>query len=847
MPVTAAPSRAPMRKVSLRNLGAHKLRLFLTVLAVVLGTAFVTGSFVFTDTLKKTFDQIFTGSSQGVDVRVVPENQASLGVPLELADQIATLPDVRASVKYAGGQVILIKDGSAVQTGGAPSEGEPYFPPETAIGQPIEMVSGEPPAREGEVIINSSGMERAGLEVGDDVDVLVPNSGTVTVSVTGTYDLPVDVGGFIGVQFVEQQALDLFSDGDHVSRLDLAAAEGVSQEDLREQVAALVPDGFDVLSGSEARDSQQNELEQNLSFINYFLLAFGAIALVVGTFIIYNTFAMIVAQRLREMALLRAIGASRKQISRSVIFEALVVGIIGSILGLAAGVGIAYGLRIVLDATGLGLPGGALALEPRTVIVALAVGILVTIVSAYAPARRASRIPPVAAMREETSASSDSTRSRTLIGAVIGVPALALLIWGTEYTGQDGAIRVGIGAGLLIVAVLLATPGLAKPAIGALGVLSKPFGATGKLARTNAIRNPRRTAATAFALTLGLTLVTVIGVLGNSAKASIDDLIDQGVEADYVLSGPQMTGVPGVVAPAVERVRGVEKAAALKIAPAFIDGQSITGTNLDGGVNGVIEIPMVEGNSDLEGSSVMVDEATAERFGLAVGDTASIERPARDGTVDAEVIGIFERNNLTASMVLSDEAMNALIPAFVQTTVFVMVLAEDGTDAAGLRESIEQAVEPFVVVQVMDREEFKNSQAQQINLILSLLYALLALAVVIAILGIINTLALSVVERRREIGMLRAVGMHRKQVRRTIYIESALIAVFGAVLGVVLGILFGWAFVETLRDEGLRILAVPWGQVVLMLFGSAVVGVLAALWPANRAARTKPLEAIADL
>ncbi|AEF39137.1 ABC transporter permease [Hoyosella subflava] len=849
MAVSLKPSGAPMRKVSTRNLMAHKLRLFLTVLAVVLGTAFVTGSFVFTDTLKKTFDEIFSGDTIGVDVRVTPAQEGSLGIPIEEADRLADLPNVRASVQAASGQVILIKDGSAVQTGGAPSIGQTYLPPNSGIGQPIEIVEGTVPEQAGDIIVNQSGAERGDIAVGDALEVLVPNVGSFDVTVTGTYSLPVDVGGFVGVQFTAEQARELFTDGEHVSRLDLAAVDGVSQEQLRDEVAAAVPDGYTVETGEEARAQQQSELEENLSFINYFLLAFGAIALVVGTFIIYNTFAMIVAQRLREMALLRAIGASRRQISRSVIFEALIVGVIGSAIGLGCGVALAYTLRVVMDAFDLGLPSGTLALEPRTVIAAFTVGILVTVLSAYAPARRASRVPPVAAMREEFSGSAESVRTRTIIGALLGVPGLVALFWGMQYTGQQGAIIVGLGVGLLILAVLFATPGLAQPAIRLLGFTAKPFGSIGKLARTNAVRNPRRTAATAFALTLGLMLVTMISVLGTSAKVSIDALIDQGIEADFILSGPMQTGVPAGVTQSAERAEGVERAAAVNFATALVgeDEERIVGAGVLGGVGGILSFDMVEGSATLGDSSMLVDEATAEKFGWSPGDEVELTRPSRDGTVNVTVEGIYTVNQLVGSMVLSDGALNSLIPRFVQVTAAVMVRADSAADPGTVRTALEDATEQFVVVQVQDLEEYKSAQSAQVDMILALLYALLALAVVIAILGIVNTLALSVVERKREIGMLRAVGMFRQQVRRTIYIESALIAVFGAVLGLSMGLLFGWGFVRTLRDEGLTIVAVPWVQVVAMLVGSAIVGVLAALWPAGRAARTKPLEAIADM
>ena len=328
-----------------------------------------------------------------------------------------------------------------------------------------------------------------------------------------------------------------------------------------------------VQTGAEVRDEQLAEIQQALKFVNYFLLAFGAIALLVGTFIIYNTFSMIVAQRLRELALLRAIGASRGQVGRSVVLEALIVGVIGSAIGLAAGIGLAYGLRSLLNAFDLGLPSGTLQVTPRTVIVALVVGVVVTVLSAYAPARRAASIPPVEAMREEFASVGDSLRVRTITGIVLGALGIGAVVLGALSTGGGAASTVGIGAAALILAVLLAAPALSRPVVGALGaVFARPFGTVGRLARTNAVRNPRRTAATAFALTLGLMLVSVIGIFGSSAKASIDSLIDTGVRADYVLSGPQTMGVPPGAADAARGVEGVADVVAMHLVTAKIDG-----------------------------------------------------------------------------------------------------------------------------------------------------------------------------------------------------------------------------------------------------------------------------------
>ena len=846
-PPRQKPSGNPMRKVSLRNLAAHKVRLALTVLSVVLGTAFVAGSFVFTDTLQRTFSSLFADTAQGADVRVSPEDARSSGVPNEDIAAISALPNVRAVSPYVGGQLVLLgSDGAAVQSGGAPTIGESYLPDDQRLGDPTTFVDGSAPTAPGQIAINAGGAERAGLKVGDATQVLVPSKGITDVTVSGIYSTATESGGYIGIQFVQSQANELFTDGAHVQYIDVAgndlAAQGLGQSDLRDEIAAAFPD-LKVQTAADVQAETQAEVESALSFINYFLLAFGGIALLVGTFIIYNTFSMIVAQRVRELALLRAIGASRGQVSRSVVLEALVVGVIGSVLGFVGGVGLAYGLRALLNAFDLGLPSGPLALEPRTVVVAFAVGILVTVLSAYAPARRAAKIPPVAAMREEFASAGDTLRTRTFVGVGLGIAGAAALIIGAQSTGGAAAATVGAGAVALIVATALAAPSLSRPVVGALGaVITRPFGAIGRLARTNSVRNPRRTAATAFALML----VTVIGVLGSTAKASVDSLVDTGVEADYILSGPQSIGVPTGATTAAQQVSGVDRTAVLHPVFVTIAGQEEYGAAIDGSPEGLLELSMVQGTADLDSEGFSVSETEAATRGWTVGTEVTFDTV--DGaSVPVTVTGVFTDNPLIGSWIVSGDIYQEVTPSITRSDILVLVKATPGTDLDKLRSDLEAATKPFVVVQVQDVEEFKGSQGQQIDTLLAVLYGLLALAVVIAVLGIVNTLALSVVERRREIGMLRAIGMQRPQVRRIIYLESLLIALFGAIVGVVLGIAFGWGFVQTLRDEGLGTMTVPWGQVVAMLLGSAVVGVLAALWPAVRAARTKPLEAIADL
>ncbi|MFD0363825.1 ABC transporter permease [Nocardia sp. GCM10030253] len=839
---------SPMRKVALRNLAAHKVRLALTVLSVVLGTAFIAGSFVFTDTLQRTFDGIFANEAKGVDVRVSPKERQGLGVPQSVVDQIAKTPGVRAVAPSVNGPVVLLyPDGKkAVQTGGAPTFAQSYLPPDKAIAEPDKFVEGAPPAREGEIAINTGGAERAGLKVGDKTKILIPSHGPpIDVTVTGIYQVSSDTGGFIGLLFDDAQARKLFTDGTHVAHVDIAAA-GIPGDQLRDQLSPVLKD-YKVQNGDQVRADLKKEVSNALNFINYFLLAFGAIALIVGTFIIYNTFSMIVAQRLRELALLRAVGASRQQVGRSVVAEAFVIGLIGSAIGLAGGIGLAFGLSALLNAFDLGLPTGSMAVLPRTIVVGMLVGLLVTMVSAYAPARRAAKIPPVEAMREEFASAGDSLRLRTLIGALLAVAGAVLVVIGAQSTGGNAALTVGIGALALILAVLLAAPAVSRPVVAVLGVLIRPFGPIGRMARNNAARNPRRTAATAFALTLGLMLVTAIGMLGASAKASVSVLVDKGVKADYVLAGPQMIGVPLGAGDAVRKsVPQVSDVVGIRGVGFRVGDDQILGTSPDGPLDRVLNYDMVRGTDTLGDHDVLVSEDEADERGWKVGDQVTVvSLDAKK--IQVTVTGIYKKTPLLGPMVVSQKMYDETMPVNFRTNFLMLVKAKPGADLTEMRADLEKATEQFVVVQVQNPEEFKGAQGKQINTLLAILYGLLALAVVIAILGIVNTLALSVVERRREIGMLRAVGMQRAQVRRTIYLESMLIAVFGAIVGMLLGLGLGVGFLRTLRDLGIDQIAIPLNQLVLVLVCSAVVGVLAALWPGIRAARTPPLAAIADL
>ena len=838
-----------MRRVSRRNLAAHKVRLVLTLVSVVLGTAFVAGSLVFTDTLKQTFNGIFADADKGVDVRVDATKSSNPGVPLAVAERIKSVPGVRAVQLEASEPLVLIgKDGKRVSSGGAPSEGTIWNPPGESVKAPPTFVSGFAPSGPGEVVINENAATKAKLGVGDHTRVVLPARGVVPVTITGIYTTNTETGGYVGVEFTRAQALQLFTDGTHVSAVSVAGTGGVSEQALRDRIATLLPDDLRAKTGDQVRKDDRDSVAEALSFVNIFLLAFGAIALIVGTFIIYNTFTMITAQRARELALLRAIGAGRKQVRRSVLFEATLIGLAGGGLGVAGGVGLAIGLRSLLDALDVGLPSGALVVSRGTVITSLLVGTIVTLVSAYAPARRASKTPPVAAMREEFGPAHISLRGRSIAGGALTTLGLAGAIGGATISSNgSGALLIGLGLLVTGAGILLLAPVLSRYIIGGLGsVLARPFGAVGRLARTNSVRNPRRTAATAFALTVGLMLVSGIAVLGSSTKASINTLVDNDIRADYILQGTGETSVPLPAVEAAARVPGVQSMTQLHDVFTTINGKDAQGIGVDGPLGAIVKIDFREGGGQPSGQNMLISRTTATDKHWKLGDHVTLATPG-GASVSTTISGVYKDSPLLSGWLVSGDTYRTLTPSNRYADFVALVKAAPGTSPQTLRAGLEKATDPYYTVDVKNKTEFKGQQANEINGLLGLLYGLLGLAIVIAILGIINTLALSVIERRREIGMLRAVGLLRAQLRRTVYVESLLIALFGAVLGLAIGLTFGSLFTHRLKDQGLSTVQIPWGQAVLFLVIAAVVGVLAAVWPATRAARTKPLEAIAEV
>ena len=847
-----APRHArPMLRVSTRNIAANKLRLVLSVLAVVLGTAFVTGSLVFTATLKNTFDGLLDQGTADLSVMIEPEDPRGAGVPFEVAEQVLAVPGVEAASPGVSGTVVLFNaEGTPYQSGGAPSEGLAWTDPDTAVGDDSWLTEGRAPEADDEVVLPEGVLASAGLAVGNAAQVYTTSEGMMDVTVVGTYASGTDVGGYVGVGFSSERARALFTDGENASNVAVRGEPGVSQDELRDAIVAEFPE-YSVSTGEEIKERLSAQLSTILDFVNYFFVAFGLIALLVGTFIIYNTFSMLVAQRLRELALLRAIGASRGQLTRSVLAEAALTGLIGSALGVLAGFGLAQLIFVVLDALDLGIPAGNLALTPMSVVTPLVLGFVVTLFSAWAPARRAGRVAPVQGMRVGSTAAEAGGGWRTYIGLLAVISGIALALIGTwQDTTKSGAITVGVGAAALIIGSFLVMPALARPIAGGVGrIIGAPFGAVGRLAATNAGRNTRRTAATAFALTLGLTLVAAFGTLGATTKESISGVIDQDINAAVVVQGVASQGppvpLPGGIEERIAEVDEVGKVASLAFAFGQLGGEPQALAAASGPVEEMIDATVVDGSLQPAEDSLIVSRTVARDKGWTLGATVPLVGP--DGTESTlRVTGVYEDSQILGPFFTGSDVYERLVPENLRSTFNVLVSPADGVSDEQLLEAVTAAVADTPIAMVQSKQQYIDAQTGGIDQLLTIIYALLGLALVIAVLGIVNTLALSVIERRTEIGMLRAVGMQRSQVRRTINLESTQIAVFGALIGAAVGVYLGWAFVTVLAASGLSETTIPWGTIGIVLVCSAFVGVLASLWPAHRAAKTDPLAAIAD-
>jgi putative ABC transport system permease protein len=841
-------------KTTLAGLRARKLRVFTTSFAVLLGVAFMAGSLVLTDTIAKTFDSMFADIYAGTDAYVrghaVVENE--FGDDSRTRLDTAVLEAVRnvdgvavAEPNIQGYAQAVGKDGKAV---GNPNQGAPTFGGNWTADpdlNPFDVVEGREPRADDEVVMDKLTADKGELAVGDTIDVLV-KTGTEQVKLVGItkfgeLDSP---GGATFIGFTQATAERVITEPGLYNGVSVVAEPGVSQAEVRDRIAAALPaDAVEVITGATLTEENQSDIKQGLSFFNTFIVTFAAVALFVGSFIIYNTFSIIVAQRSRETALLRAIGASRRQVLGSILLEALVVGLVASVLGVAGGLVMAQLLKALLAGFGLELPAGGVVLTARTVLTCLIIGVGVSLVSAVFPARRAAKVPPIEAMRAVAVEPSKGSRLRLVAGLVLTLLGAGLIALGV--VGDGGVAVVGIGVPLTFIGVAVLGPILAKPVAGGLGSpLPALKGMTGTLARNNAIRNPKRTSATASALMIGVGLVTFIAVMATSAKANIDDMIDENFGADFVVDSGSFGfgGVSPALAAAVEELPEVGSVGSIRFGMVEIEDLAQQGVAIDPvDLPKMFDFEVVAGDlTALDATSIAVHE-DYEDGTVGVGDTLTVTFP-ETGEQELTVAAVYA-GGMFGQTLFGLDAWEANIADQFDAQLFI--LAADGVALADAKAAVEEVAKPYPTASVQDLSEFKEAQSAQINQILGLIYALLGLAVLIAVLGIANTLALSIFERTRELGLLRAVGMTRAQLRSTVRWESVLIALFGTGLGVVIGVVFGSAIILSFADEGMMAVQIPVGSLVVIALLAALCGVLAAVLPARRAAKLDVLGAIA--
>jgi putative ABC transport system permease protein len=840
-----------MYRATFKSLASRKLRLVLSALAVVLGVMFVSGSFVLTDSLGKSFDKLFATVNASLDVQVTAEPKVgSRGgpptalLPESLAAEVAAVPGVAKAVPavYAQNARVIGKDGKVVATLGAPQAGMDW----QGENDLVQLREGRGPEAADEIAIDAGLAKTSGYAVGDRVGVLTlqPKKTFEVVGIFGYSGNRDSLGGSQTTAFTMPVAQELLlGEKDMVSVIDVTAAGGVADTALRDDVAAAIGGGYQVKTGEQTSKDQAAGLKTFLDFFTYVLLGFAGVALFVGVFLILNTFSMLVAQRTRELALMRAIGASRRQVIGSVLLEATVIGLVASVLGLGAGVGVGAAIAAVfsnLGGTNLDLSIGV---PPAAIIASFVVGLGVTLVAATFPAIRASRIPPVAAMRDAATPDKPLT-TVTAAGAVVlaaGAAAMAFAL-----TGNASLWLLLGGVLFAFVGVALLTPVISRPIVSLLGRLFS-WSVPGQLGRLNSARNPRRTAVTAGALMVSIALVTGVSTILASATTSIGHAVESQVKADLVIAGQQTGPTPPTFDPAVigkvAALPGVERVAALYQTMGAVDGATtvLGAANSLADVREVLGIRAASGSlADVRAGELVIDSDSARSRGLAVGDTTQVQLPRGDAATYT-VVGIYERTDTTNGILLPvSAAADFAVPA--PSTALLQL--DKGANVAAVRAEVDRLVADSPEVTVADRSEYVQQTTATFDQILVFIQILLALAIVIAVLGIVNTLALSVIERTREIGLLRAIGLRRSQTMRMITVESVVISLFGTLLGIAVGIGLGAAVVKALEDQGFTTLALPWSQMGIYLVAAAVIGVVAAILPAIRAARLNVLTAI---
>ncbi|MGI5242950.1 ABC transporter permease [Dactylosporangium sp. CA-139066] len=847
-----------MLKATIKSLLSRKLRLILSGLAVVLGVMFVSGAFVLTDTLGRSFDSLFASVYAGTDVQVTHKPKIGgaemdapdtvTNIPADLVDKVKAVPgvaSVTASASADGARVIG-RNGKVVTTFGPPRIGENW----TGTSDFLQLREGRGPSADDEIAVNAETAKNAGIKVGDEVGVLTlqPKRMFKLVGIFGYSGNRDSLGGALEVAFTTPVAQQLMLGEQNVySSIDVKTEPGVTHDQVRDRIAAAIGDTYKVQTNAQLQAATSASFKQGLGFFNNILIGFAGVALFVGTFLILNTFSIIVAQRTRELALMRALGGSRGQTLGSVLTEAVAIGLIASVVGLAAGIGVGVLLASLFGSlTGVSL--ASVGVPAAAVISAFVVGLVVTVVAAVMPALRASRIPPIAALQEVATPDRPLTKL-TISGALVGAAGGTLLGLGLAGKGSGTTTLWLILGGVLItfIGVALLTPLLARPVVGLLGRLFS-WSVPGKLGRLNSGRNPRRTAITAAALMVGLALITGVNVILASAKQSLKQQAANDVTVDLIISGDGDQNGPATFDPAVmtstAKIPGVSSVASeyYEFAQVGTERHNVTAVSDFAAYAGMFKLRAEQGQLAFTGKDqAVVDPETATKRGLALGKTVDVQF-SRGEVHHVTVVGIYAKSNVAGGMYLSPDVVADFR---TQQPAWGYVKVAPGTSVDAVQQQVDTLLKDNPEVSVANRAQYVAAQSAQFDQLLTMIQVLLALAILIAVLGIINTLALSVLERTRELGLLRAIGMRRAQTMRMVTVEAVVISVFGALLGLAVGTGLGAAVVRALKNEGFTKMAFPWSQMATYLVLAAVIGVIAAVLPSIRAARVNVLQAIA--
>ncbi|MGZ6546054.1 MAG: ABC transporter permease, partial [Actinomycetota bacterium] len=710
----------------------------------------------------------------------------------------------------------------------------------------LELRSGSAPTGADQVVIDAATAKKYGLTVGRSIRILFqgPPGEFKIVGIAG-FGSADNLAGATLALFDTSTAQQVLGKQGVFDEIDVVADPGVTASELRARIQDVVPKGVEAVTSAAVADEQAKQLQDALGFFRTALLVFAFIALFVGAFIIFNTFSIIVAQRSRELALLRTLGASRWQVLTSVIVEAFAIGLAASAVGVVAGLGIALGLQGLLSAFNVDLPSTATQLQLRTIVVSLLVGTVVTVVASILPARRAANVAPIQALRESPeNLSHGSVVRRLTTGLVVTGLGGTALMYGLLGNPSNAGALIGFGAAATFIGIAILSPLVARPLAGFIGSPVRRMGVQGRLGRENAMRNPRRTASTASALMIGLGLVAMVSILSASLKASFDAILTQTVKADFILSTSSFISFSPDVATRTGTVPGVAAVSEIRQGGFRVGGKTAFVTAVDPAtVDQVMTLGVMSGSTaSLADGQVLVSKDVASKHDWAVG----MQLPAAfatTGKTPLTIGAVYSENRLVGDYVISLDAYEKLFPE--QLDSFVMVKMQPGASSGEVQRGIVAATGRFGNVEVQDQTAFRARYATQVNQLLGLVTALLAMAILIALFGIVNTLGLSIFERTRELGLLRAVGMSRRQVKRMVRWESVIISILGALLGIAIGVFFGWALQRSLAGQGVSELRIPVGQLLTYVVFAGISGVVAAIWPARRAAKLNVLEAIA--